>query len=140
MILDLVLNHVSDQHPWFLASVKRVKGYEDAFVWRKTRPEGWGQAWSDSPAPEKVWHWNAERGEYYYGAFDASQPDLNLRNPAVAGELDAVAAFWLKQGVDGFRLDAGRYAIEDGPLSGQADTPETIAFWTACLLYTSRCV
>ena len=131
VILDLVLNHVSDQHPWFLASAKRVKGYEDAFVWRKTRPEGWGQAWSDTPNPEAVWHWNAERGEYYYGAFGASQPDLNLRNPAVAGELDAVAAFWLKKGVDGFRLDAVRYAIEDGPLSGQADTPETIAFWTA---------
>lgn len=131
VILDLVLNHVSDQHPWFLASAKKVKGYEDAFIWRTTRPDGWGQAWSNQPNPEAVWHWNEQRRAYYYGAFGNSQPDLNLRNPAVVNELDAVAAFWLKKGVDGFRLDAVRYAIEDGPLAQQADTPATIDYWTA---------
>jgi glycosidase len=131
VILDLVLNHISDRHPWFLASAKRVKGYEDAFLWREQRPDGWGKAWSDKADPAAVWHWNETRRAYYYGAFGASQPDLNLRNPAVVGELDHATAFWLKKGVDGFRLDAVRYAIEDGPLAGQADTQATIDYWTA---------
>ncbi len=130
VILDLVLNHISDRHPWFLASAKRVKGYEDAFIWRDTRPEGWGQPWSDRPNPEAVWHWNDTRRAYYYGAFGGSQPDLNLRNPNVVGELEHAAAFWLEKGVDGFRLDAVRYAIEDGPIPGQADTQATIDYWT----------
>lgn len=131
VVLDLVLNHVSDQHPWFLKSARREPGYEDYFLWRDARPDGWGQPWSTTPDPSKVWHWNETRKAYYYGAFGGSQPDLNLRNPAVSAELDRVAAFWLEKGVDGFRLDAVRYAIEDGPLPGQADTPATIAFWSA---------
>lgn len=130
IILDLVLNHISDQHDWFLKSARKEPGYEDYFVWRDQRPAGWGQAWSDQPNPEAVWHWNATRKAYYYGAFGGSQPDVNLRNPKVVAELDALAAFWLNKGVDGFRLDAVRYAIEDGPLSQQADTQSTIDYWT----------
>lgn len=130
IILDLVLNHISDQHDWFLKSARNEPGFEDYFVWRDQRPAGWGQAWSDQPNPEAVWHWNATRKAYYYGAFGGSQPDVNLRNPKVVAELDALAAFWLKKGVDGFRLDAVRYAIEDGPLSQQADTQATIDYWT----------
>ena len=130
VILDLVLNHISDQHDWFLKSARKEPGYEDYFVWRDQRPAGWGQAWSDKPNSEAVWHWNETRKAYYYGAFGASQPDVNLRNPKVVAELDALAAFWLKKGVDGFRLDAVRYAIEDGPLSQQADTQATLDYWT----------
>lgn len=131
VIVDMVLNHVSDQHPWFQASARRVEGFEDAFIWRDKRPELWGQPWLDTPDPAAVWHWSRTRRSYYYGAFGASQPDLNLRNPNVVGELDHAAAFWLKAGVDGFRLDAVRYAIEDGALPGQADTQATIDYWTA---------
>lgn len=131
VILDLVLNHISDQHAWFLKSARKEPGYEDYFIWRDQRPEGWGQAWSDQPNPEAVWHWNNTRKAYYYGAFGSSQPDVNLRNPDVVAELDKLAAFWLKKGVDGFRLDAVRYAIEDGPLSQQADTQATLDYWTA---------
>lgn len=130
VILDLVLNHISDQHAWFVKSAGNEPGYEDYFIWRDRRPAGWGQAWSDKANPEAVWHWNATRKAYYYGAFGASQPDVNLRNPKVVAELDALAAFWLKKGVDGFRLDAVRYAIEDGPLSQQADTQATLDYWT----------
>ncbi|MEQ1511796.1 MAG: alpha-amylase family glycosyl hydrolase [Lysobacteraceae bacterium] len=131
IILDLVLNHISDQHDWFLKSARKEPGYEDYFIWRDQRPAGWGQAWSDQPNPEAVWHWNQTRKAYYYGAFGSSQPDVNLRDPQVVAELDRVAAFWLKKGVDGFRLDAVRYAIEDGPLSQQADTQATFDYWTA---------
>lgn len=130
VILDLVLNHISDKHEWFLKSARSEPGYEDYFVWREQRPDGWGQAWSNQPNPEAVWHWNETRNAYYYGAFGGSQPDVNLKNPKVVDELDKLAAFWLKKGVDGFRLDAVRYAIEDGPLSQQADTQATIDYWT----------
>ena len=130
VILDLVLNHISDKHDWFLKSARGEPGYEDYFVWRDQRPEGWGQAWSNQPNPEAVWHWNDTRKAYYYGAFGGSQPDVNLKNPKVVEELDRLAAFWLKKGVDGFRIDAVRYAIEDGPLSQQADTQATIDYWT----------
>lgn len=130
IILDLVLNHISDRHDWFLKSARREPGFEDYFVWRDQRPAGWGQAWSDEPKPETVWHWNETRKAYYYGAFGGSQPDVNLRNPKVVAALDDLAAFWLDKGVDGFRLDAVRYAIEDGPLSQQADTQATIDYWT----------
>lgn len=129
VVLDLVLNHISDQHDWFLKSARRESGYEDHFIWREQRPDGWGPAWSDQPNPEAVWHWNDTRKAYYYAAFGSSQPDVNLTNPNVVEELDRLAAFWLKKGVDGFRLDAVRYAVEDGPLQ-QADTQTTIDYWT----------
>ncbi len=135
VILDLVINHISDQHEWFLKSARKEPGYEDYFIWRETRPKGWGQAWSNTPNPEAVWHWNDTRKAYYYGAFGGSQPDVNLRNQKVVEEMNNLAAFWLKKGVDGFRLDAVRYAIEDGPLPGQADTPSTIEYWTQFTRY-----
>jgi alpha-amylase len=130
VILDLVLNHISDQHEWFVKSARKEPGYEDYFIWREQRPEGWGKAWSNQPAPEAVWYWNDTRKAYYYAAFNGSQPDVNLRNPKVVSALNDVATFWLGKGVDGFRLDAVRYAIEDGPLSQQADTQSTIDYWT----------
>jgi alpha-amylase len=135
VILDLVINHISDQHDWFLKSARKEPGYEDYFIWREKRPEGWGQAWSNKPNPEAVWHWNATRKAYYYGAFGGSQPDVNLRNPKVVEEMNNLAGFWLKKGVDGFRLDAVRYAIEDGPIPGQADTQSTIDYWTQFTRY-----
>jgi alpha-amylase len=135
VILDLVINHISDQHDWFLKSARKEPGFEDYFIWRDKRPDGWGQAWSDKPNPEAVWHWNATRKAYYYAAFGGSQPDVNLRNPNVVAAMNELAGFWLKKGVDGFRLDAVRYAIEDGPLPKQADTQATIEYWTQFTQY-----
>lgn len=129
VVLDLVINHISDRHDWFLKSARREPGYEDFFIWRDERPAGWGQAWSNTPNPAAVWHWNATRRQYYYGAFGGSQPDVNLRNPKVVEEMNRLASFWLEKGVDGFRLDAVRYAIEDGPIPGQADTQATFDYW-----------
>ncbi|MCW8107381.1 alpha-amylase family glycosyl hydrolase [Alteromonas ponticola] len=135
VILDLVINHISDGHEWFKKSVAKEPGYEDYFVWKQDMPKHWGKAWSDNEDnPEAVWHWSTERGEYYYGAFGASQPDVNLRNPKVVEEMNKLATFWLEKGVDGFRLDAVRYAIEDEYANGddadQADTQATINYWT----------
>lgn len=130
VLLDLVLNHVSNEHPWFVKSSNREEGFEDYFMWRDEMPEGWGQAWGAEPNPHWVWHWNEQRQQYYYAAFGSNMPDLNLENQEVVDEIYRIAEFWLDKGVDGFRLDAVRYAVEDGPLEGQADTDSTIAFWT----------
>lgn len=135
VILDLVINHISDGHEWFKKSAAREPGYEDYFIWKKERPKHWGKAWTDTEDnSEAVWHWNEQRGEYYYGAFASTQPDVNLRNPKVVEEMNNLATFWLEKGVDGFRLDAVRYAIEDETADGQdadqADTDGTIAYWT----------
>lgn len=131
VILDLVLNHISDKHQWFIKSANKEAGYEDYFIWRDERPaSGWGQPWSAESNPAAVWHWNDTRKAYYYGAFGGSQPDLNLTKKIVIDELNKLASFWLDKGVDGFRLDAVRYAVEEGGYPLQADTQGTIDYWT----------
>ncbi len=131
IILDLVINHVSDQHPWFIKSINKEPGYEDYFIWSKTLPKNYGAPWSNTEAPEAVWHTNPVRNEWYYSVFGYNQPDLNLKNPAVLAEIKKVASFWLAKGVDGFRLDAVRYLIEEGGIGHQADTKSTITFLEA---------
>jgi glycosidase len=130
IILDLVINHISDRHDWFVRSAKGEAPFKDYFIWRSDLPkDGWGPAWDSSTIdPKVVWHYHPERKQYYYAAFGASQPDLNLQHPDVIAEMKKMAKFWLDKGVAGFRLDAVRYAIENGP-GQQADTRETIQYW-----------
>ncbi len=131
VILDLVINHISNKHQWFERSAKREAPYTDYFIWRDDMPpagSGWGHAWSDNDKPDAVWHWDDTRQQYYYAAFGASQPDVNLEHPDVVAEMEKMAKFWLDKGVAGFRLDAVRFAMEGGP-DAQADTMETIAYW-----------
>jgi glycosidase len=106
IILDMVLNHTSDQNPWFINSNNNVAPYRDWYIWSDTNPGYLGPLGTA---------WFAGKQGYYYGIFGASMPDLNYRNPAVTNEVDKIAAFWLKDtGVDGFRLDAINYLIEEG--------------------------
>jgi glycosidase len=122
VLLDLVLNHVSRDHPWFTAArASRDAPTRDHFLWRDTDP-GWTQPWSSHP----TWHPSGD-GTYYYGLFWGGMPDLNYRNPRVEEEVLRVAAHWLEMGVDGFRLDAVRYLVE-APDGTVADLPETHAF------------
>ena len=131
VILDLVINHISSEHDWFKRSAAGEAPYKDYFIWRDDMPaagSGWGHAWSNNDQPGAVWHYNKTRNAYYYAAFGASQPDLNLRHPDVIAEMKKMAKFWLDRGVAGFRLDAVRFAMEGGP-DAQADTDETVAYW-----------
>ena len=113
VILDLPLNHTSDQHPWFVESQTPGSAKADWYVWADT-PQGNG--------------WEPLGGRYYYAAFGPTLPDLNLRNPDVTAELTSTAEFWLHDvGVDGFRLDAAKHLIEDGATT--ENTPETHAWW-----------
>ena len=124
IIVDLVLNHSSNQHPWFVDSASGpTSPKRDWYVWSPTDP-GWAQPWNAAGSS-----WHKKNGAYYYGLFWAGMPDLNFRTPAVRAEAKRLAALWLGRGVDGFRLDAARHLIEDGGGDGQNDTPETHAFW-----------
>ncbi len=116
VILDLVLNHSSDRNPWFIASAKKDPKYADWYTWSDTNPSYMG--------PENQVVWRENGGRWYYGLFSEQMPDLNLKNPAVTAEMESIAKFWLTDvGVDGFRLDAAKYLIEEG--KKQANTQST---------------
>jgi alpha-amylase len=126
VILDFVINHTGADHPWFVESASSLTSPKrDWYVWKEQDP-GWRQPWdlfSNTPT------WYPRNGAYYYGVFWGGMPDLNVRNAEVRAELKRLASLWLARGADGFRLDAARYLIETGSGGGQADTPETHAFW-----------
>jgi alpha-glucosidase len=117
VILDLVLNHTSDEHPWFLESKSsRDNPKADWYVWVDTPPNNW-QSCFDGDA----WTYVPDRDQYYYHYFMRQQPDLNWHNPAVKEAMWDAARFWLDMGVDGFRLDAIGTIFEDPNL-----TPHTV--------------
>jgi len=123
VILDLVLNHTSVEHPWFIDSASSPTSKKRAwYVWSDKKLD-WGQPWN---ASEPTWH--EKNGAYYYAIFWGGMPDLDYRNPEVRAEARRLAALWLGRGVDGFRLDAIRHLVEDGPGPGQSKSPETHAF------------
>ncbi|HEU4383293.1 MAG TPA: alpha-amylase family glycosyl hydrolase [Anaeromyxobacteraceae bacterium] len=123
VVVDLVLNHTSDQHPWFRESASSPQSpRRDWYVWSPTDP-GWTQPWNTSASA-----WHPLKGAYYYGLFWRGMPDLNYRNPAVRAEAKRIAALWLSRGVDGFRLDAIRHLVETGPGAGQGGSPENHVF------------
>lgn len=106
VLLDLVFNHTSDQHPWFLESrSSRHSARRDWYIWRDAKPgrrppNNWQSVFGG-----RAWEWDETTQQYYYHMFLKEQPDLNWRNPAVRRELMDTVRFWLDLGVDGFRLD-----------------------------------
>lgn len=106
LILDLVLNHTSDQHPWFLAArADRNDPKRDWYVWRDGHDGGPPNNWQ-SEFGGSTWEYDPATEQYFYHYFLKSQPDLNWRNPEVKAAMFDAARFWLDKGVDGFRLDA----------------------------------
>lgn len=113
VILDMVVNHTSDQHPWF-KEARRSKDspLRDYYVWTDD-PQKYRDAriiFIDTETSN--WTYDEASGEYYWHRFFSSQPDLNYDNPAVRAEMHKVMAFWLELGIDGFRMDAVPYLIE----------------------------
>jgi trehalose synthase len=106
VVVDLVVNHTSDQHPWFLsARSSRDSPYRDYYVWRDEIPENPRE--SMFPGVEDgVWEWDEKTEQYYLHSFYHHQPDLNVENEKVQEELEKVMGFWLELGIDGFRVDA----------------------------------
>ncbi|MFP5236499.1 MAG: glycoside hydrolase family 13 protein [Acidobacteriota bacterium] len=119
ILMDYVINHTSDQHPWFKESrSSRTNPKRDWYIWRDgkgetatsqgTPPNNW-QSWFGHSA----WQWDAKTRQYYYHYFYVQQPDLNWRNPAVHKAMDGVLDFWMQKGVSGFRIDAVSRLFED---------------------------
>ncbi|UYZ21776.1 glycoside hydrolase family 13 protein [Mesobacillus jeotgali] len=100
LIMDLVVNHTSDQHPWFLESrSSKDNPKRDYYIWRK-EPNNWRSYFAPS-----TWEYDEQTGEYYFHSFAVEQPDLNWENPKVREEIYEMMHFWLKKGIDGFRMD-----------------------------------
>ena len=105
VIMDLVVNHTSDEHEWFQKSRQRIDPYTDYYIWRPAKPNGKLPNNWDSLFEGKAWTWDEVRGEYYMHLFAIKQPDLNMDNPKVREEVKKILKFWLDLGVDGFRED-----------------------------------
>jgi alpha-glucosidase len=125
VILDLVPNHTSDQHPWFIESRKsRDNPKRDWYIWRDPGagggpPNNWLSEFGGS-----AWQYDPATGQYYYHAFLAQQPDLNWRNPEVRRAIHDVTRFWLRKGVDGFRVDVIWHLIKDAEFRDNPSNPD----------------
>ncbi len=106
IVMDLVVNHTSDEHRWFVESRKGKDGpYGDYYIWRDGKEDGrepnnWGACFGGS-----AWEYDRERGQYYLHLFSKKQPDLNWDNPRVRREVFDMMDWWCKKGIDGFRMD-----------------------------------
>lgn len=130
VVMDLVINHTSTKHSWFIdAALKEDSKYKDYYIWKKTDP-GWPNASGNSRQPgwQKYEGDGVHSGHVFYAAFNFTLPDLNIKSDIVQKEIEKIAKFWIDKGVDGFRLDAVRYCIETGSGKGQIDTEPTIEY------------
>ncbi len=124
IILDLVPNHTSDQHPWFLDSrSSKQSAKRDWYIWHDAQhdgssPNNWLSMFGGS-----AWEWDEKTSQYYYHAFLKEQPDLNWRNPEVKNAIFNVMRFWLDKGVDGFRVDVMWHLIKDKQLRNNPPNP-----------------
>ena len=124
VIMDLVLNHTSDQHPWFLESrSSRENPHRDWYIWRDGKPGGkrpnnWASIFGG-------WAWDYDKttSQYYYHMFCPQQPDLNWRNPQVRAAMMEVFRFWMDRGVDGFRLDVFNQYFKDAQFRDNPQKP-----------------
>ncbi|KAI4501732.1 hypothetical protein M0802_003067 [Mischocyttarus mexicanus] len=132
VILDYVPNHSSHEHEWFKKSIKKIKPYDEYYIWKNATyvngqrrpPNNWLSVFGGS-----AWEWNEERGQYYFHQFVAGQPDLNYRSKALDQEMKNVLSFWMNRGVEGFRIDAVNHMFEDPrfldePSANRPDLPQ----------------
>jgi maltose alpha-D-glucosyltransferase/alpha-amylase len=113
VIIDLVVNHTSDQHPWFREARKgRENPYHDWYVWSKKRPRDWDEGMVFPGVQKATWTLDKSAREYYFHRFFEFQPDLNTHNPDVRTEIRRIMGYWLQLGVAGFRVDAVPFIIE----------------------------
>ncbi|MDF2968930.1 MAG: trehalose synthase [Nocardioidaceae bacterium] len=128
VIIDFVMNHTSDQHPWFQASRNDPNGpFGDFYVWADSDDRYKDARIIFVDTESSNWTWDPVRGQYFWHRFYSHQPDLNFDNPAVHTAITDALDFWLELGIDGFRLDAVPYLYEREGTNGE-NLPETHAF------------
>ncbi len=125
IILDLVLNHTSEEHPWFIESRSSLQNPKrDWYIWRsgseggRKPPNQWQSVFGG-----KAWKYDERTGQYYYHMFTPQQPDLNWRNPEVYAEMMSIFRFWADRGVDGFRLDVFNNYFKDAQFKDNPAKP-----------------
>src|ERR1044071_8325450 len=125
VIIDLVVNHTSDQHLWFkTARGDKNSKYRDWYIWSKKRPANWNKGMVFPGVQKSVWTYDKLAREYYYHRFYDFQPDLNMDNPDVRTEVCRILGYWLELGVAGFRVDAVPFVLETDVLNHK--TPKQI--------------
>jgi maltose alpha-D-glucosyltransferase/alpha-amylase len=124
VIIDLVVNHTSDQHPWFQSARSDPKSpYRDWYVWSKEKPDNISEGVVFPGVQQSIWTYDRKAKAWYLHRFYHHQPDLNIANPAVRAEIRRIMGFWLELGVSGFRLDAAPFLIEHKGIDA-ADAPD----------------
>lgn len=125
VVLDIAPNHTSDQHPWFVESrSSRTNPRADWYLWSDPGPDGGPpNNWVSAFGGKSAWEWDATRKQFYYHAFMKEQPDLNWRNPAVEAAFFECLRFWLRRGVDGFRIDVIWHLLKDHLLRDNPPNP-----------------
>jgi trehalose synthase len=113
VIIDLVVNHTSDKHPWFRAArSSKTSPYRDFYVWRDTQPPDTSKEVAFPDQEDSIWEYDEKTEEWYLHRFYRTQPDLNITNPRVRDEIVKAMGFWLELGISGFRVDAVPFMIE----------------------------
>jgi maltose alpha-D-glucosyltransferase / alpha-amylase len=113
VIIDLVVNHTSDQHPWFQdARSSETARHRDWYVWSKKKPSDWNEGMVFPGVQERTWTYDKKAKSYYFHRFYEFQPDLNIDNPEVRAEIRRIMGYWLELGVAGFRVDAVPFILE----------------------------
>ncbi|MEN3304178.1 MAG: maltose alpha-D-glucosyltransferase / alpha-amylase [Micromonosporaceae bacterium] len=137
VMIDLVLNHTSDEHPWFRSACSSPDSpYRDWYVWSPDEPPDRHQGIVFPGEQSETWTYHEKAGAWYYHRFYDFQPDLNFANPAVRAEIMKIMGFWLQLGVCGFRLDAAPFLIALTE-PGKPEPPQDFGFLTEIRQYTS---
>ena len=130
VIADLIVNHTSDQHPWFVASRRSTTNpYRDYYIWRDTEPGDTSDEVVFPGEEDSIWTKDDRTGQWYLHHFYKHQPDLNLANPKVMDEILRTVGFWLELGIDGFRVDAVPFLLQNqdtAPSSTQYVDPHDV--------------
>jgi maltose alpha-D-glucosyltransferase/alpha-amylase len=112
VLIDLVVNHTSNEHPWFREACRDPKSsYRDWYVWSTKKPKDANSGMVFPGVQKSTWTWEKNARAYYFHRFYDFQPDLNTANPEVQAEILKIMGFWLQLGVDGFRMDAVPFVI-----------------------------
>jgi maltose alpha-D-glucosyltransferase/alpha-amylase len=137
VIIDLVVNHTSDEHPWFVDAISSPDSrYRDWYVWTDTEPADRRQGMVFPGEQSETWTYHRKAKAWYYHRFYDFQPDLNMANPAVRLEVKKIMAFWLQLGVAGFRMDAVPFIIEMTE-PGNTNSPKDFEFITELRAHAS---
>jgi maltose alpha-D-glucosyltransferase/alpha-amylase len=119
ILMDLVVNHTSDQHPWFKSAVRDARSpYRDWYVWSKKKPRDAKKGMVFPGVQQSTWSYHPKARAYYFHRFFKFQPDLNISNPQVREEIQRIIGFWLQLGVSGFRVDAAPFVIQQEGATG----------------------